>query len=87
MSDLQSAFARAAQEAQSLSKKPSNETLLSLYALYKQATSGDAGGKRPGGFDFVGRAKYDAWAELQGVSQEDAMQRYIDLVQRLQQGG
>ena len=83
MSDLQQAFETAAQEAQSLSQRPDNDTLLKLYALYKQATIGDASGKRPGIFDMVGRAKYDAWAKLSGVPQDEARQQYIDLVESL----
>lgn len=83
MTDLQQAFETAAQEAQSLSARPDNDTMLKLYALYKQATVGDAGGKRPGMFDMVGRAKYDAWAALRGVPQDEAQQQYIDLVESL----
>ncbi|MCC6169189.1 MAG: acyl-CoA-binding protein [Caldilineaceae bacterium] len=84
MSDLQQQFAAAAAAAKTLATKPDNDTLLQLYALYKQASVGDAGGKRPGFADFVGRAKYDAWAELRGTPQATAMQRYIDLVATLQ---
>jgi acyl-CoA-binding protein len=84
MSDLHKQFEAAAEAAKSLTTKPDNETLLQLYALYKQATAGDAGGKRPGFTDFVGRAKYDAWAKLQGTPQAAAMQRYVDLVAKLQ---
>jgi diazepam-binding inhibitor (GABA receptor modulator, acyl-CoA-binding protein) len=83
MSDLTSQFQQAAQEAQRLPQKPDNTTLLKLYALYKQATQGDVSGKRPGMMDMVGRAKYDAWSSIQGATQEDAMQAYIDLVKRL----
>ncbi|MBK8988671.1 MAG: acyl-CoA-binding protein [Chloroflexi bacterium] len=84
MSDLETQFQTAAAAAQSLPTRPSNEELLSLYAHYKQATQGDAGGKRPGFTDPVGRAKYDAWAKLQGTNKEAAMQAYITLVERLQ---
>lgn len=84
MSDLQERFQAAAQSAQSLPQRPDNDTLLRLYALYKQATSGDNSGKRPGMFDMVGRAKFDAWAELKGTSRDEAMQAYIDLVAQLQ---
>ena len=73
----------AAQEVQTLPKRPDNDTLLQLYALYKQATVGDVSGKRPGVFDAVGRAKYDAWAKLQGTSSAAAMQVYIDLAAKL----
>ena len=83
MTDLRSQFESAAQAVQRLPKKPDNETLLKLYALYKQSTAGDASGKRPGFTDPVGRAKYDAWDKLKGTSQDQAMQRYIDLVNTL----
>ena len=83
MTDLEAQFQAAAQQAQQLPARPDNETLLQLYALYKQATVGDASGKRPGRFDLVGRAKYDAWSSLAGLSRADAMQRYVDLVGRL----
>jgi acyl-CoA-binding protein len=58
-------------------------TLLKLYALYKQASSGDADGKRPGFGDMVGRAKWDAWHELAGKAKDEAMQEYVDLVESL----
>ena len=58
-------------------------TLLKIYALFKQGSSGDATGERPGMTDFVARAKYDAWAGLQGTSQEEAQQQYIDLIEEL----
>ena len=83
MSDLKTQFEQAAQEAQKLPKKPDNDTLLRLYALYKQATVGDVSGKRPGFMDMVGQAKYDAWAKVKGNSKEAAMQSYIDLVNKL----
>ena len=84
MTDLQTRFQQAAEAAQRLAKRPDNETLLQLYALYKQATAGDVSGKRPGFTDFVGRAKYDAWAKIKGMDKETAMQRYIELVEKLQ---
>ncbi|MCB0047287.1 MAG: acyl-CoA-binding protein [Caldilineaceae bacterium] len=87
MSDLQSRFEAAAAAAQQLPSKPDNETLLQLYALYKQATQGDAGGKQPGRFDLVGRAKYDAWNKLRGTSQDDARETYVSLVEELQGKG
>lgn len=79
---LDDSFQAAADRAQKLDKQ-SNDTLLQIYALYKQAQEGDVTGKRPGGFDFRGQAKYDAWAKLKGTSQEDAKQQYIDLIDRL----
>lgn len=81
--DLQARFEAAAQAATSLPSRPDNETMLRLYALFKQAKSGDASGSRPGMFDMVGRAKYDAWAALKGTPRESAMQSYIDLVESL----
>ncbi|MBC6988445.1 MULTISPECIES: acyl-CoA-binding protein [Hymenobacter] len=76
-------FEAAAQRAQQLPTKPSNTVLLQLYALYKQATEGDVQGDRPGGFDFKGIAKYDAWSSLNGKSKDAARQEYVELVNSL----
>jgi acyl-CoA-binding protein len=83
MKDLQARFEKAQQDANGLAERPDNSTLLQLYALYKQATMGNAGGERPGAFDFVRRAKYDAWEKLRGIGAEDAMQQYVALVASL----
>lgn len=83
MDDLKTLFEKAAQDVQKLSRKPDNETLLKLYALYKQATVGDVRGPRPGVFDMVGQAKYTAWGKVKGTSKEKAMEAYIALVKRL----
>ena len=80
---LQEQFAQAQAESKNLPERPDNMTLLKIYALYKQGSSGDATGERPGMTDFVNRAKFDAWAALKGTSQEDAMQQYIDLIEKL----
>lgn len=81
--DLKAQFEQAAVDVKSLEKRPSDNDLLALYALYKQGTEGDVSGEKPGFFDFVARAKYEAWEELSGVSTEDAMRRYIDKVRSL----
>lgn len=73
-------FAQAQDAVKALAADPGNEAKLQLYALYKQATSGDVSGKRPGFTDMVGRAKYDAWGKMKGLSSDDAKQRYIDTV-------
>ena len=83
MSDLKSRFDKAVTESKSLPEKPDNMTLLKIYALYKQASSGDVDGKRPGFTDMVGRAKWDAWNGLKGTAGDDAMQQYIDLIEEL----
>ena len=83
MSDLESRFATAAEAVKQLPERPDNDALLKLYALYKQGSEGDVTGKRPGMMDFVGRAKYDAWAELAGMGQDDAKQAYVELVDDL----
>ena len=83
MNDLNSRFEKAGIAAKSLSEKPDNDTLLKLYALYKQGSTGDVSGQKPGFFDFVGVAKYEAWEKLKGVSPDDAKTRYIDLVSKL----
>jgi diazepam-binding inhibitor (GABA receptor modulating acyl-CoA-binding protein) len=80
---LQDRFTQAQADSKNLSERPDNATLLKIYALYKQGANGDAGGERPGMTDFVARAKYDAWAALQGTSREDAMQQYVDLIEDL----
>jgi acyl-CoA-binding protein len=80
---LQEQFAQAQLDSKNLSERPDNMTLLKIYALYKQAASGDVEGSRPGFTDMVGRAKFDAWAALKGNSQDEAMQQYIDLIEEL----
>lgn len=79
---LQEAFDQAAKDVKTLPNQ-SNDTLLQLYAHFKQASTGDVSGPKPGAFDFKGKAKYDAWSKLSGMSQEDAMQAYVDLVEKL----
>jgi acyl-CoA-binding protein len=86
MSDLDTLFAKAQADVKTLAERPDNQTLLQLYALYKQASDGDASGERPGVMDFINRAKFDAWEKLRGTSVNDAKQRYIDLVQSLLAG-
>ena len=81
--DLKAKFEAAAAAAKQTKKKPDNATLLKLYSYYKQATEGDASGPRPGGFDFVGGAKHDAWSKLKGMSKDEAMQNYIKQVDKL----
>ena len=81
--DLKAKFEAAAAAAKQTKKKPDNATLLKLYSYYKQATDGDVKGDRPGGFDFVGGAKYDAWSKLKGTSKDEAMQNYIKQVDKL----
>ena len=82
---LQDEFNAAVAKSKELTKRPSNEELLDLYALYKQATEGDVSGDRPGGFDFKAIAKFDAWQGKKGVSKDHASQEYIKLIDRLHQ--
>ncbi len=84
---IQEQFAQAQADSKNLPERPDNMTLLKIYALFKQGSSGDANGERPGMTDFVARAKFDAWAELKGISQEAAMQQYIDLIEDLKNAG
>ena len=83
MSDVDAEFTQAQQDVQALTDDPGNEAKLKLYALYKQATSGDPSGKKPGRFDMVGRAKYDAWSKVKGLSADEAKQQYIDYARSL----
>ena len=82
--DLKELFTQAVADSKTLSEKPDNDTLLKLYSLYKQGTEGDVNTDPPANtFDFVNKAKYNAWSELKGLTKESAMQQYIDLVTRL----
>ena len=81
--DLKSRFEAATAAAKQTKKKPDNATLLKLYSYYKQATDGDEKGDRPGAFDFVAGAKYDAWSKLKGMTGDEAMQNYIKQVEKL----
>lgn len=80
---IQDDFQQATADAKDLSEKPSNDNLLKLYAYYKQATEGDVAGERPGLLDFVGGAKFDAWEKIKGLSADDAMKAYVQLVNSL----
>lgn len=82
MTDKQ-AFEQAQKDVKTLTRRPDNNDLLFLYAHYKQAADGDVSGKRPGMLDVKGRAKYDAWAKLKGMSAEQAMQKYVAKVETL----
>ena len=77
---LQSQFEQAVADSKNLPERPDNMTLLKLYALYKQGSTGDVQDERPGMTDFVARAKWDAWAALKGLSQDQGMQQYLDLI-------
>lgn len=79
----QEQFESAVAKSKTLPERPSNDDLLKLYALYKQATEGDVSGDRPGGFDFKAIAKYDAWAAQKGKSKEEARDEYVNLVDKL----
>jgi diazepam-binding inhibitor (GABA receptor modulating acyl-CoA-binding protein) len=79
-------FDDAQKRVKTLAKSPDTETLLELYALYKQGAAGDVAGDRPGMMDFKGRAKWDAWARQKGKSKEAAMEAYVALVDRLVAG-
>ncbi len=83
MADLNAAFEAAVANSKNLSERPDNATLLKIYGLYKQATTGDNTEKKPGFGDMVGRAKWDAWNGLKGTSNDDAKQQYVDLIESL----
>ncbi len=82
--ELKEQFEKAATDSKNLNTKPGNETLLQLYSLYKQSTEGDVSSEAPSNpFDFVGKAKYEAWSSLQGKTKEAAMGEYVELVNKL----
>ena len=82
--DLEKQFLDAQARVKNLSHQPASNVLLDLYSLYKQATDGDVSDSKPGMFDFKGVAKYDAWTSRKGMLKEEAMESYIELVNRLQ---
>jgi acyl-CoA-binding protein len=86
MNDIDRQFTQAQADVQQLPERPGNLTLLRLYALYKQASIGDASGEKPGFADVVGKYKYDAWAALKGTPSETAKQQYVELVESLKNG-
>ena len=82
--NLKEQFDQAAAESKNLPEKPGNDVLLQLYSLYKQGSTGDVNTEPPSNpFDFVGKAKYEAWAALKGKSSDEAMKEYIALVNKL----
>jgi diazepam-binding inhibitor (GABA receptor modulating acyl-CoA-binding protein) len=83
MSKESEVFEQAAIAAKSLPERPDDNTMLQLYALYKQGSVGDVSGKKPGFFDFVGTAKFEAWEKLKGSTGEDARSRYVELIRKL----
>lgn len=83
MSDIKAKFEAAAKAVKDLKEDPGNEAKLKLYALYKQGSEGDASGRRPGFTDMIGRAKFDAWAKVKGMSNEAAMKEYVALCKSL----
>jgi diazepam-binding inhibitor (GABA receptor modulator, acyl-CoA-binding protein) len=83
MANLKAQFEAAMADSKNLSERPDNATLLKIYSLYKQGSTGDNTEKKPGFSDMVGRAKWDAWNSLKGTSTNDAMQQYVDLIESL----
>ena len=84
--ELKEQFEQAAAESKSLSQKPSNETLLQLYSLYKQGSIGDINTEPPSNpFDFINKAKYEAWLAMKGKSTDDAMKEYVELISKLKE--
>ena len=83
MANLKAQFDAAMADSKNLAERPDNSTLLKIYSLYKQGSTGDNSDKKPGFGDMVGRAKWDAWNSMKGTSTDDAMQQYVDLIESL----
>ncbi|MBK8285092.1 MAG: acyl-CoA-binding protein [Ahniella sp.] len=83
MADLIKQFEDASKKALNHEARPDNDTMLKLYALYKQGSQSDVTGEKPGFFAFVRVAKYEAWAKLKGTAQDAAQKLYVDLVKKL----
>lgn len=82
--ELKDKFELAVTQSKLLPAKPSNEILLQLYSLYKQSVQGDVDVPPPANpFDIVAAAKHQAWSSLKGMRQDEAMEQYIALVDRL----
>ena len=82
-SDIKTKFDNAVKRSNDLPNQPP-EVLLEMYGLYKQALVGDVTGKRPGRVKIKARYKYDAWDARKGMSQEEAMKLYIELIEKLE---
>ncbi|XP_054915637.1 acyl-CoA-binding protein-like [Poeciliopsis prolifica] len=82
---MSEAFEKAAEEVKVLRQRPDNGEMSSIYGLYKQATIGDVNMERPGMLDFAGKAKWDAWNAKKGLSKEEAMVAYVELVEKLKE--
>ncbi len=80
---LEDDFQKAAEASKHLSERPNNDDMLKLYSLFKQGSQGDVTGESPGMMDFIGHAKFTAWEERKGMSSQEAMQQYIELVNQL----
>ena len=83
MASVEDLFEEAQLKLKTLTERPSNQELLSIYGLFKQATEGDNTTKKPGMFDMKGQFKWQAWKDLEGTSVQDACQKYVDLVDEL----
>ena len=83
MDTIKQEFEQASKDIKTLENRPDNDTMLRLYALYKQGSEGDVNGPEPGFFDFVASAKYQAWSKLEGTSNEMTKKKYITLVKSL----
>ncbi|RPB20115.1 putative acyl-CoA-binding protein [Terfezia boudieri ATCC MYA-4762] len=82
---MPSEFETAAADVKNLKSKPTDDELLKLYGLYKQAISGDNDTSKPGVFDFKGKYKWQAWEDNKGIPQEDAEKQYIEFVNELKE--
>ncbi|KAI4498980.1 hypothetical protein M0802_005846 [Mischocyttarus mexicanus] len=82
---LDEQFKEAEEAIKTLTKRPTDEELLEVYAYFKQATIGDCNIPKPGLFDVKGKAKWQYWNNKKGVSMDDAKRAYIERVNDLLQ--
>lgn len=77
-SELDIAFEQAFSKISTLSQSLPPDTMLKLYAFYKQASSGDSYqvNAEP---DVKNAFKFNAWMQLNGMSQNEAKEEYIKL--------
>ncbi|EGG15723.1 acyl-CoA binding protein [Cavenderia fasciculata] len=74
-------FATAVTDVKKIKAEPTNDEKLELYGLYKQANEGDNTTAQPWAVQLEARAKHDAWTNVKGLSKDQAMEKYVQLVQ------
>lgn len=59
-------FEKIADDVKKVKTRPTDQELLDIYGLYKQAMIGDNNIDKPGMLDMKGKAKWEAWNTRKG---------------------